>query len=52
MGIIRSGFGLSISPKYVSDGANLAPWTMSLDLLGTDYEIDIESRLAEPQDEE
>jgi|SRR5882724_71901 len=35
--------------KYVSDGANLAPWTMSLDLLGTDYEIDIESRLGGAQ---
>lgn len=31
--------------KYVDDGANLVPWTISLDLLGTDTEIDLESRL-------
>lgn len=35
--------------KYVSDGANLAPWSMSLNLLGTDYEVDIESRLGGAQ---
>lgn len=31
--------------KYVTDGANLIPWSMTLDMLGTDYEVDIESRL-------
>lgn len=35
--------------KYVADGANLAPWTMSLDLVGSDTEIDIESRLGGAQ---
>lgn len=35
--------------KYVADGANLIPWSVSLNLLGTDYEVDIESRLGGAQ---
>lgn len=35
--------------KYVTDGANLVPWTMSLDCIGTDYQVDIESRLGGAQ---
>lgn len=31
--------------KYVADGANLVPWSMTLDLVGTDVEVDLESRL-------
>lgn len=35
--------------KYVADGADLAPWTMTLDLVGSDTEIDMESRLGGAQ---
>lgn len=35
--------------KYVSEAVNLAPWTMSLTLLGSDNEVDIESRLGGAQ---
>lgn len=30
--------------RYVDQGVNLVPWTMKLDLVGTDSEVDLESR--------